>query len=196
MVSKKGEAGIGTLILFIALILVAAVAAGVLIQTSNTLQSKALSTGSKAKTQVSTAAQFTTVFAEDAGSDSDLDYFFAEIKLAPGSDPIKLDDTLVEFILKDNSSDLSYNSETTCNTAGASGAGTSAFNVEYLINASQHRAGYIQTGDVIKLCFQGIREVDEDEDVKISFIPKTGSIAQITMSTPETITSSKVYLFP
>ena len=196
MVSKKGEAGIGTLILFIALILVAAVAAGVLIQTSNTLQSKALSTGSKAKTQVSTAAQFTTVFAEDSGTDSDLDYFFAEMKLAPGSDPIKLDDTLVEFILKDNSSDLSYNSETTCNTAGASSAGTSAFNVEYLINASQHRAGYIQTGDVIKLCFQGVREVAEDEDVKISFIPKTGSIAQITMSTPETITSSKVYLFP
>lgn len=194
--SKKGEAGIGTLILFIAMILVAAVAAGVLIQTSSSLQSKALSTGSKAKTQVSTAAQFTSVYAEDNGQDSDLDYFFVEMKLAPGSDPIKLNDTLVEFILKNTSADLSYKSEIRCDDTGASDAGRSAFNVEFLINGSGHKRDYIQTGDVLKLCFQAINEVSEDQDIKISFVPKTGSITQVETFSPETITSKKVYLFP
>jgi archaeal flagellin FlaB len=194
--SKKAEAGIGTLILFIAMILVAAVAAGVLIQTASSMQSKALSTGSKAKTQVSTAAQFIAVYAEDDGSDSDLDYFFAELKLAPGSDGIKLNDTLVEFILKDNSADLSYSGETTCNAAGADGAGTSNFKVEFLINGSSHKLDYLQAGDVVKLCFDGVRDVAEDEDVKITFVPKTGSISQVKTSTPDIVTTTKVFLYP
>ena len=197
MFSKKAEAGIGTLILFIAMILVAAVAAGVLIQTASSLQSKALSTGSKAKTQVSTSAQFVAVYAEDADTDSDLDYFFAELKLAPGSDGIKLNDTLVEFILKDNSADLSYTGEVaSCNAAAAATAGTSAFSVQFLINGSNHKEHYLQTGDVLKLCFDAIRDVDEDEDVKLTFVPKTGSISQVKTSTPDIVTTSKVFLYP
>ena len=51
---KKGDIGIGTLIIFISMILVAAIAAGVLIQTATSLQNTALLTGERSRSQVST----------------------------------------------------------------------------------------------------------------------------------------------
>ena len=63
--NKKAEMGVGTLIIFIALLLVAAVAAGVLIQTAGSLQQKALSTGTQATGQIATNAQVIDVSAVD-----------------------------------------------------------------------------------------------------------------------------------
>ncbi|MEM4755763.1 MAG: archaellin/type IV pilin N-terminal domain-containing protein, partial [Candidatus Woesearchaeota archaeon] len=84
MKSTKAEVGIGTLIIFIAMILVAAIAAGVLLQTASTLQDKALLTGQKSKGQVSTTLSPILLYAED-GTNQDLENFYLKAKIAPGS---------------------------------------------------------------------------------------------------------------
>lgn len=104
---KKAEMGIGTLIIFIALLLVAAIAAGVLIQTSGSLQEKALTTGDQAKGQIATNVRVVEVSATD-GSDGKLNDFFQIVKLAPGSDAIKISQTLFTLNSFDMTGTLKY----------------------------------------------------------------------------------------
>ena len=105
--SRKAEMGIGTLIIFIALLLVAAIAAGVLIQTSGSLQEKALTTGDQAKGQIATNVRVVEVSATD-GSDGTLTDFFQIVKLAPGSDPIKISQVLFTLNSYDRTATLKY----------------------------------------------------------------------------------------
>jgi len=190
MKNKKGESGIGTLILFIAMILVAAIAAGVLIQTSMNLQSRALSTGSRAQSQVSTSIAINSIWSEDGSSGSNVDEFYVSVKLVPGSDTIKLEDTLVEIILNNMSRQYSEGTESATVATGT------AYNFNYEIEGTGHRPGYIVPGDLVTISFTAPRNVSEDEDVRIQITPRTGSISQVLTSTPEIITTTKVNLFP
>ncbi len=110
MISRKAEMGVGTLIVFIAMLLVAAVAAGVLIQTASALQEKSLSTGQQARQQIATNARTIEVSATD-GRNGNLTDFQQIIKLSPGSYPIKIDQIIFTFNTKDHTSTLKYKGE-------------------------------------------------------------------------------------
>jgi len=65
----KGMMGIGALIIFIAIILIAAIAASVLITTGGSLQQKALITGSQTEEAIASGIEAMTVVASDASAD-------------------------------------------------------------------------------------------------------------------------------
>jgi len=98
----RGQVGIGTLIVFIAMVLVAAIAAGVLINTAGLLQSQAQQTGEETTAEVSDVVQIQEVVGSDvaggnyfngsgAGSkNGEINLLNVSVRLASGSDPINM----------------------------------------------------------------------------------------------------------
>ncbi|MBN2880524.1 hypothetical protein JXM83_00585 [Candidatus Woesearchaeota archaeon] len=190
--SKKAEMGIGTLVLFIAMILVAAIAAGVLIQTATTLQSKALETGSRSTSQIGTALTTIVVYGEDASVDNSVETLYQNVKLTPGSEFVNLNDSVITVDLKDSSAELVYDSTEPCNSS----VNSTKFSARYLKNGSEHRAGYVVTGDVVQLCYKTPNSVREDSTFRITFIPKVGSVMTVQGTTPGVMTTTRVFLYP
>ena len=94
--------GIGAMIVFIALILVAAVAAAVIIQTAEKLQQNAQSTGDDTTDEMSGKIQVLNVFVNDA--DSYVVYF----RLAAGSDDVSNTDMLWQISCDDGAGNYEY----------------------------------------------------------------------------------------
>jgi archaellin len=289
------------------MLLVAAVAAGVLIQTVGSLQEKSLSTGSQAESQISTHAEVVEVSGTD-GRQGNLTDFQQLYKLSPGSEPIKLSQVVFTINTKDKTGTLKFRGEkgiceknnvkgyNTWNTESIDDDVTSVVNnyaleedldddkqTDYIyanqtllvvnmseagvftiplgvnisnipatgmvINITDKRVmnattvfayvsifgrtnnngtiqdnvtftyrpyrqgegyfsavyeqrstnwidGTLQRGDVLRLCYEAPRAVNEDEEIRLNFIPKIGTSTLTQFSTPEVISSERVYLYP
>ncbi len=110
--SDRGQVGIGTLIIFIALVLVAAVAAGVLVNTSGELQSTAADTGSQAQAEVSNQIDVVSATGETAGDGNNVTTIDFEVKKSAGADPIDLSAMTVQFTSDSSSATITSTGST------------------------------------------------------------------------------------
>ncbi len=189
MNSKKAEMGVGTLIIFISLLLVAAVAAGVLIQTAGSLQQRALSTGQAAQAEISSRAIILEVSGED-GSLGGVDTFMVLSRLAPGSNSMQLSDVILTLSSDNTSQSLQYGG------VDPVVGNTTHFSVRYLQRGSDNSDGLFVRGDVIEIQFSAPRNFTSSESVRINFVPRVGMNSLVQFSLPNVISTQRVYLYP
>ena len=186
---KKGNEGIGVLIIFIAMILVAAVAAGVLIQTASSLQSKSLDVGRQSQEKVTTDIDVVTVSVEGT-----LDHYInitdpiiVTVRLGIGSVPIKLGDLIIKLDTDTGSQTFNY---------GTIGNSTN-YNSTYLSNNGVAISdNYLSNGDFIELRFNPSSTIGEQESFELRLLSKNGALRPVYITTPSSMTKDVFRLYP
>jgi flagellin FlaB len=124
-----GDMGIGAMIVFIAMVLVAGIAASVLIQTANRLEIQAMTTGQQTTDEVSTGLHVISI----EGTKTGLNISQIGITVSPrsGSKDVDLSQTYIEISDTTTKCILTYKS--------------GSFNLKSTVNGSLFQAGYFTT---------------------------------------------------
>ena len=124
--NDRGQVGIGTLIVFIAMVLVAAIAAGVLINTAGFLQSQAEATGQESTDLVSERIDVTStvgIVNETNGSSSgDLQEIRVGVAGAAGSNQIDLSSATIQAVGPNGQRNLIFTDTNETTTTVANGS--------------------------------------------------------------------------
>ena len=183
--SMKGQQAIGTLVIFIALVITAALASFVLVSTTNALQSKSLAVANKTmeKSTYGFVARSVEGWA-DTGQDGELNLITFSIELAPGPDTIDLQDVTVIYQAASGTVYQEYNvidPATATSTVTPSNLGGTAMDVfnyystnsAYVVaNRTDNVDGttpdrYVEAGELYTLVIQTPQNLKEGEDWKI-----------------------------
>ncbi|ELZ91362.1 flagellin B2 [Haloferax mucosum ATCC BAA-1512] len=116
----RGQVGIGTLIVFIAMVLVAAIAAGVLVNTAGFLQATAQDAGQESVNKVTNRLDVVSThgIVNDTGGELAVDSINLTVRLAAGSGSVSLEDTSIKYLSGETAQNLVYDNATT-DAAGA-----------------------------------------------------------------------------
>ncbi len=189
---EGGEFGIGTLIIFIAMIIVAAVAATVLIQTAYQLQQQAEETGNIAIQDVATGFKVIHIGGIVNLSTPAVETIEIKVGLLAGSPAIDLDNVLIE--ITDGTTDVTLTFSATAADATHFTA-TSLRDMDPQNWATQH---VMTQGDIIKIIIDAKAaglSLGPQTDVNMQIIPKHGVPTYTAFMVPATLTTTYVDLY-
>ena len=192
----RGQVGIGTLIIFIAMVLVAAVAAGVLINTSGMLESQASTTADDTQDQVTNNVEFVSATGE---VDSDGDVINAvsfTVMKGAGADSISIDDATLEFASNDDVE--------TYNLEDAAGDGDTFDPANQSVNMSMLKGSdtsVLQNQDErleITVRFDAganpVAKMDQGDRATVTFVDQSGAESLYGVNVPDTLTDDLTYV--
>ena len=174
---ERGQVGIGTLIVFIAMVLVAAIAAGVLINTAGFLQTQAEATGEESTQQVSDRLQVVSVSGDVNAGGTEVEQIKFVVALAPGSDPVDLTQTTVEAIGEDGQETAELSSGELTDIIGTDG--------EVLTDNSDRMEIELDLDGNTPLDYANL---NEGEQLTVTFTTAAGATTTEELRVPTTIT--------
>jgi len=198
--------GVGALIIFIAMILVAGIAASVIIQTINNLQQQALITGEQTARDVSTGLRVTHISGHKSGSTIDLMAVY--IRPTAGSADIDLTYTYISLSNSDNQVILNFTNSTYASSVSNGLFGTlddtkitansfGVLEIRDIDNSSTSSTPVINDDDFFVLlinttqCFSGL---STRKEVTGKVIPEQGISGVISFTTPSSFVDTIIEL--
>lgn len=192
---SKGSIAISALIIFIALVLVAAIAASVLISTGGSLQQKALITGNEVREGISSGFDPVSIRGSDAsstGTPHRLTNLYVMGRLPAGASPLSLNNTVLTY---DGMSVQTLNfGGTVADSVLASD--TMTFVVSYVKSGPYQEDGYINLGDMARLKFTVDGYVGENTRGRITIVPMVGNPTTLEFLASDSLTQQVEVLWP
>lgn len=168
----RAEVGVGTLIVFIAMVLVAAVAAAVIIGTSGSLEQRAQQTGKEATAEVSSNVKVLNIYGLRNSTTTDVATLRMELALSAGSRDVDL-----------NSMIIRYSDGTNVRVYSASGS--PGFNLSWVRGSGVNSV--MKSGDLVDLDLDIVgAALPPRTTVQIMLIPETGAPVDLVVKTPPT----------
>lgn len=192
---NRSQIGIGTLIIFIAMIIVAAIASGVLIETASQLQQKAQRTGDDTIREVSDRVEPERIIAESSSSSTKIDKLNVTHKLVAGTESVDLRNATWVIQTDKNSTTVNYNQISTHATSGDGIYNVTDMSQNAVLN-KQSSTVKVQfnlddpttsSDDKIK----GIKSLDNNDKVTIIVGSPSGGEMRISDKTPRYIDDSE-----
>lgn len=192
---NRGQVGIGTLIVFMAMVLVAAIAAGVLIDTASSLEQQASQTGEETIREVSHLVEPQNIQAESPSSSRKIDTLNVTHNLVAGAGAIDIRNATWTIQAGDNTTTVSYDD---ISSAASSGDG-----LHNITDISQKGVLEDQSSTIMvefKLDdattssddgLSGVRAIGQDEEVRVTVNAPSGGQIHISDRTPKSIEKEK-----
>ena len=188
--NDAAQVGIGTMIVFIAAVIVAAVAAAVLINTAGNLQRKASETGQETTQEVAANLFIRDIVGDMNSTRTGLEGVYWYVSLAPGAEPIDLNNTILRWKYGASLQDLGiFTGTADCDDASFD-ALADGFCVRDVFNAGDNDRWVLSEGDRVRievaLSNAASEEVPARASVDALLMPEAGGPVDGSFKTPAT----------
>jgi flagellin FlaB len=192
LINDTADVGIGTLIIFIAMVLVAAVAAAVLIQTSGILQQKAQQTGKEAATEVTSNLNIVSIIGNVNSTDV-IQNFTIAVQLSAGGQNIDFQSVVLKYVDNQSSDTMTYANITYTNLA----YNHTVFNYteERFVGSAANKV--LSAGELGIITIEPTNPLGLRQKGLIELIPESGTMISKEVLAPSTWgTKTYIQLFP
>jgi archaeal flagellin FlaB len=193
--NKKGAVGIGTLIIFIAMVLVAAIAAAVLINVSGILQQRAMTTGKESIQQVSSNVVIVSITGVTNSERTNVENMSITVSAAAGAGRIDMRYTILHITNGVNSTYLNYSS---------TGIGPGLYAASVIRDPSNmftSTTPVIDGSSLIRLQFSPSDQTDQiyfppRQTYRMTLMPEHGASVQVSGIMPEAFSTINIDIYP